>query len=83
MYNLSSIFLLISEEKMIENVDGWPDETTTDGRTDARVIGILTAHLGDFGSGELERSFKHKFLIQYLIKFLVNNIHALYTPSKI
>ena len=27
----------------------------TDGRTDAGVIGILIAHLGAFGSGELKR----------------------------
>ena len=37
---------------MFENVDG-----RTDGRqtTDARVTGILIAHLGAFGSGELIR----------------------------
>ena len=35
---------------MFENVDG----RTTDGRTDARVTGILIAHLGAFGSGELK-----------------------------
>ena len=35
---------------MFENVDGWTD----DGRAnDAGVIGILIAHLGAFGSGEL------------------------------
>ena len=35
---------------MFENVDG-----RTDGRTtDARVIGILIAHLRAFGSGELK-----------------------------
>ena len=35
---------------MFENVDG-----RTDGRTmDARVTGILIAHLGAFGSGELK-----------------------------
>ena len=35
---------------MFENVDG----RTTDGRTtDAGVTGILIAHLGAFGSGEL------------------------------
>ena len=31
---------------MIENVDEWT--------TDARVTGILIAHLGAFGSGELK-----------------------------
>ena len=34
---------------MFENVDG-----RTDGRTDAGVTGILIAHLGAFGSGELK-----------------------------
>ena len=44
---------------MFENVDGRTDDgRTTDGRTDGRttdagVIGILIAHLGAFGSGEL------------------------------
>ena len=33
------------EEKMFENVDG---------QTDARVTGILLAHLGAFSSGELK-----------------------------
>ena len=37
---------------MFENVDG---RRTDDGRTtDAGVIGILIAHLGAFGSGELK-----------------------------
>ena len=37
---------------MFENVDG----RTTDGRTtDAGVTGILIAHLGAFGSGELKK----------------------------
>ena len=35
---------------MFENVDG----RTDDGRTDAGVTGILIAHLGAFGSGELK-----------------------------
>ena len=50
---------MVSEEKMFENVDG----RTTDGRrtddgrtTDAGVTGILIAHLGAFGSGELKKS---------------------------
>ena len=34
---------------MFENVDG-----RTDGRTDDGVTGILIAHLGAFGSGELK-----------------------------
>ena len=35
---------------MFENVD----EQTTDGGTDAGVTGILIAHLGAFGLGELK-----------------------------
>ena len=35
---------------MFENVDG----RTPDGRTDDGVTGILIAHLGAFGSGELK-----------------------------
>ena len=42
--NLSSIGLVVSEEKMFENVDE---------RMDSGVIGILIAHLGAFGLGEL------------------------------
>ena len=39
---------------MFENVDGRTTDGWTDGRrTDAGVIGILIAHLGAFGSGEL------------------------------
>ena len=45
---LSSIGPVVSEEKMFENVDGR--------RTDAGVIGILIAHIGTFGSGELKRT---------------------------
>ena len=41
--------------KMFENVDGRTDGRTDDGRTtDAGVTGILIAHLGAFGSGELK-----------------------------
>ena len=39
---------------MFENVDG----RTADGRTDAGVTGILIAHLGAFGSGELKRALQ-------------------------
>ena len=43
---------------MFENVDG----RTTDGRTtDAGVTGILIAHLGAFGSGELKTSTCHMY----------------------
>ena len=56
MRNLSSIGLVVSEEKMFENVDGRRKDGTTDGRrtTDAGVIGILIAHLGAFDSGKLK-----------------------------
>ena len=50
IWNLSSIGPVVLEEKMFENVD-----RRTDGRrTDAGVTGILIAHLGAFGSGELK-----------------------------
>ena len=40
---------------MFENVDGRTDDgRTDDGRTDDGVTGILIAHLGAFGSGELK-----------------------------
>ena len=38
---------------MFENVDGRTDA----GRTDAGVTGILIAHLGAFGSGELINAY--------------------------
>ena len=42
---------------MFENVDGRTDGRRTDGRTtDAGVTGILIAHIGAFGSGELKSS---------------------------
>ena len=47
---------------MFENVDGrrTDDGRTDDGRTtDAGVTGILIAHLGAFGSGELIRETRH------------------------
>ena len=44
IWKLSSIGPVVSEEKVFENVDG---------RTPG-VIGILIAHLGAFGSGELK-----------------------------
>ena len=43
---MSSIDPVVSEEKMFENVDGR--------MPDAGVTGILIAHLGAFGSGELK-----------------------------
>ena len=42
---------------MFENVDG---------RTDARVTGILIAHLGAFGSGELKINFSKIFHLNAL-----------------
>ena len=43
------------------------DGQTTDGRTDDGVIGILIAHLGAFGSGELKKICHraHFFIISY------------------
>ena len=38
---MSLIGPVVSEEKMLENVDG----RTTDGRTDAEVTGILLDHM--------------------------------------
>ena len=37
---------------MFENVDGWTDDRRQ--TTDTGVTGILIAHLGAFGSGELK-----------------------------
>ena len=49
---------------MFENVDGRTDDgRMTDGRTDNGVIGILIAHLGAFGSGELISHDTFQFLI--------------------
>ena len=48
--------------------DGRTDGRTTDGRTtdgrttDAGVTGILIAHLGAFGSGELKINFNYALL---------------------
>ena len=47
----SSIGPVTYEDKMFENVDGQ--------RTDAGVTGILIAHLGAFGSGELKKTIKN------------------------
>ena len=57
---MSSIGPVISEEKIFENVDG----QTMDGRTtDDGVTGILIAHLGAFGSGELKMMARKIFSI--------------------
>ena len=51
---------------MFENVDG---RRTDDGRTDARVTGILIAHLRAFGSGELikAKSVAHKTISRMIM----------------
>ena len=56
---------------MFENVDGRTDGRTTDGQTtdgrttDAGVTGILIAHLGVFGSGELKMNRNFWITIQF------------------
>ena len=47
---------------MFENVDGRTDRRRT---TDARVTGILIAHLGAFGSGELITEYGLKLFQSY------------------
>ena len=60
---------------MFENVDG-----RTDGRrTDNRVIGILKAHLGAFGSGELKRTLRKDYSLYKLNKSNVGLVCALTT----
>ena len=45
------------------------DGRTTDGRTtDAGVIGILIAHLGAFGSGELKKDPQEKHCLETVTK---------------
>ena len=45
----------------------------TDGRTtDAGVIGILIAHLGAFGSGELKMTMKWSFSYNSFVKLLLS-----------
>ena len=49
----------------------------TDGRTtDARVTGILIAHLGAFGSGELKSKKKKKFFF-FLLFLIWKNRHGI------
>ena len=48
---------------MFENVDGRTDDG---GMPDAGVTGILIAHLGAFGSGELKIKIRHQLLHAYL-----------------
>ena len=59
---------------MFENVDGRTDGRTTDGRTtDAGVTGILIAHLGAFGSGEL---------IIWTLRSSLIRVHSIYFHGK-
>ena len=60
---------------MFENVDGRTDgRRTTDGRTtDDGVTGILIAHLGAFGSGELK---SRQNLTQHAKFLLSQSIYA-------
>ena len=48
---------------MFENVDGQTDNGRT---TDARVTGILIAHLGAFGSGEL-KMYSHMSICDVIV----------------
>ena len=61
---------------MFENVDG----RRTDGRrTDAGVTGILIAHLGAFGSGELTKALTGLCICTGLsaaVLFALNNIRV-------
>ena len=54
---------------MFENVDGrTTDGRTDDGRTtDAGVTGILIAHLGAFGSGELKTCTNNPYSIHFAL----------------
>ena len=57
---------------MFENVDGRTDGRTTDGRTtDAGVTGILIAHLGAFGSGELIKEYQTKQKFPFYVRKLM------------
>ena len=49
---------------MFENVDGRTDDGRT---TDAGVTGILIAHLGAFGSGELTTAHRSSLIWKYFI----------------
>ena len=54
--------------------DGRTDGRTTDGRTtDAGVTGILIAHLGAFGSGELKTTNNIFFCLKIFFTF-TNNV---------
>ena len=64
---------------MFENVDGRTDDgrTTTDGRTtDDGATGILIAHLGAFGSGELIKlqcvtaRLSHQLTLEWMLSVL-------------
>ena len=60
---------------MFENVDGRTDGPRT---TDAGVTGILIAHLGAFGSGELKiGALRHHVLVEKMFwpRNKKNNFH--------
>ena len=57
---------------MFENVDGRTDGRRTDGRTDAGVTGILIAHLGAFGSGELKNASENVVCTSISIIYSLN-----------
>ena len=65
------------------------DGRRTDGRTtDAGVTGILIAHLGAFGSGELKKKDKSWFSRTRVIKFVQLSDsyvgrHSIFQPSKL
>ena len=51
------------------------DGRTDDGRTDAGVTGILIAHLGAFGSGELKKDPQKKHPIETVSIFLMKGFN--------
>ena len=69
---------------MFENVDGrrTDDGRTTDGRrTDDGVTGILIAHLGAFGSGELKIGFQDRLSLNAGHKYCRMSILQYFLPS--
>ena len=66
---------------MFENVDGRTDDGRTDGRTtDAGVTGILIAHLGAFGSGELKTD--HSNILGVIYSYVFFPIIRMFNTSK-
>ena len=61
---------------MFENVDGRTDDGRT---TDAGVTGILIAHLGAFGSGELESmKINQQAMSYHCQRMLIGGLRAKY-----